>query len=371
MEFSRKNPYRAAIRERYRLNSVHSHKETYHVVVDLGDSGIEYTVGDSIGIFARHSTDLVNRTLTALGATGEEILTDRLIGEPCQLREILSSRRNITILQRKVVQLIAAGNPQYLPLLDKERLADLRAFLAQHQLWDAVQGTPIELQALVDALPPLLPRLYSIASSQKRVGREVHLTVALTQYETGGILRSGVASSYLCHEAPVDDRCIPIYLQTAESFRLPQDTGSPVIMIGPGTGIAPFRAFLQEREATGARGKNWLFFGERNRAHDFLYSEDLLAWKARGMVRLDLAFSRDQDHKIYVQHRLAEQASDVWNWIQQGAHIYVCGDAEHMAPAVEAALLAVFQQQGGFDPPAAVDYLKALRKDQRYQKDCY
>lgn len=359
-EYTRHHPFISRIQERRPLTGPNSQKLTSHLVVDLRESGIEYCAGDSFGVLPRHSEQLVERTLEALGATGDEQLLDKRRDETVSLRELLTYRRNITRLQKRVVQLVAPG-----------AIDDVPSFVNSHELWDAISEPNIELQQLVDSLPLLLPRLFSVASSPLVHPSEVHFTIAYVQYSTRGIERRGVATDYLCKHAPLEQRCVPVYLQPAEKFRLPTESDTDIIMVGPGTGIAPFRAFLQEREATGAKGRNWLFFGDWCRATDYLYAEELEQWKQQGMLKLDLAFSRDQDYKIYVQDRMRESAAELWAWLQAGAHFYVCGDGKQMAPAVEATLMQIAQDHGSMSLEEAAAYLKQLRKDGRYLKDVY
>jgi sulfite reductase (NADPH) flavoprotein alpha-component len=258
-------------------------------------------------------------------------------------------------------------------LIAPEHAAERNAFLHNHHVIDILRLFPvpdIEAADLLAGLRPLQPRLYSIASSLTAAPDEAHLTVATVRYQLHGEPRAGVSSGYLAiHAAP--DTTLPVYVQRNQHFRLPSDD-APIIMIGAGTGIAPYRAFLQEREARGAGGKSWLFFGERNFRTDFLYQTEWQAYLRDGLLtRMDVAFSRDRADKAYVQHKLRENAADAFAWLEDGAHLYVCGDAARMAPDVHATLLAIVQQQGRLGPEAAEDYLRTLQRDHRYQRDVY
>ncbi len=325
---------------------------------------MSYSVGDSIAVLPRHSEELVQRTLSALAATGDEMVVDGRQGDSVTLRELLTARRNITRLQKATLKLI----PHRVNVDDKEAV---KRFAESHELWDALEGSPVGLQPLVDTLPPILPRFYSIASSPLVSPRKVELTIAGVRYEAGGHPRAGVCTEYLCKQVEIGERGVPVYIQPSATFRLPEDGAVPIIMVGPGTGVAPFRAFMQEREARGATGRNWLFFGDRNRATDYLYEAEWERWQKMGLLRLSLAFSRDQVEKVYVQQRMREQGADVWTWLEQGAYLYVCGNADRMAPDVEAALLEVIALHGARTPEAARLYLKELRVAGRYLRDVY
>ncbi len=250
----------------------------------------------------------------------------------------------------------------------------MKEYQKNHELWDAlldnpeVRFTPEEICHLIQ---PMLPRFYSIASSMKVVGEEVHLTVSYVKYMSNGQQRLGVCSHYLCDMAPMNLATIPVYLQPHHGFTLPADPKADLIMIGPGTGVAPYRAFMQERMAMGASGKHWLFFGEWNRSYDFFYEDYWTELQAQGKLRVDLAFSRDQEHKIYVQHRMLEQAQDFFQWLEKGAYVFVCGDAHRMAKDVDAVLHRIIQEQGNTDEQGAKSYVKALRSQKRYLRDVY
>jgi len=268
-----------------------------------------------------------------------------------------------------------SGDAELKSLLDPARRADLDKFLDGREVIDfllnfpSIKFTPADFVALLSRLQP---RLYSIASSLKAHPGEVHLTVAVVRYERHGRRRQGVCSTFLAERAEINRTPLSVFVQTSHGFRLPSDGDRPVIMIGPGTGIAPFRAFLEERRAIGANGRNWLFFGDQCQAHDFLYCEELEAMLAGGtLTRLDTAFSRDQSEKIYVQHRMLENAGGFWTWLEDGAHVYVCGDAKRMAKDVDAALHEVIRMAGGKSPEQAAEYVQKLKIEKRYQRDVY
>ena len=357
------------------LNRQGSDKDTRHVVLAADSREIEYEVGDSLGVVARNSPELVAAIIACLGGArdtpvlspdGIERSLDQALSEACEIRrpsdqaiEVLASRaldRNESL----VLQAMAEGYPGAGP-----EGADLL---------DLLQGYPSArppLSELISALNPLQPRLYSIASSPKQNGGEIHLAVAAVRYEKRARQRLGVASTFL------SDRLVPgapvrAFVHRARDFRLPSSPDTPIIMIGPGTGVAPFRAFLQERRATGAPGRNWLVFGNPHRDRDFLFEEELSGYRHDGLLtRLDTAFSRDQESKIYVQHRLLEHARELWSWIEDGAHLYVCGDAQRMARDVEAGLTYIVGKGGHMQPAAAKAYVARLAAEGRYQKDVY
>lgn len=375
--YNKANPYLASITERYSLCKAGSPKNTAHVVLDLKGSGITYNVGDSIAVQAVNDPDVVEKTLNALQATGDEIIAEKHSGLPTPLREYLAKKCNLAEVPRKLILELAQRQTNS---SKKERLEHvlaegqkeaLKEFQAAHEVWDALQEngeavfSPQEFSHL---LMPLLPRFYSIASSMASVGEEVHLTVAELIYETNGHVRRGVCTHYLCQLAPLHERIVPIYVQPSHGFTLPEDRSAPVVMIGPGTGVAPFRAFMQERQAQGAEGSNWLFFGEWHKEQQFLYEEYWQELASAGKLRLDTAFSRDQEHKIYVQHRMLEHGAELFSLLEGGAYVYVCGDAHRMAKDVDAALHHLIELHGGVD---AKEYIKKLKAAKRYLRDVY
>ncbi len=351
-----------------------SAKDVRHVVIDLTESGLTYEPGDSIGLATPNDPALVTATIDALGATGDEPV-------PCPdgtarpLREAFATQYDIARPLDRTTDLLAmaATHPRHATMLRQLSEGADGAEPADADLLDLLVAFPSarpKLADLVASLPPLRPRLYSIASSQRVTPGEVHLCVSVVRDERRGRLRLGIASGFLAHRA-IEAGPIMAYVQTSH-FRLPADPATPVVMVGPGTGIAPFRAFLAERAAQGIRGRTWLFFGDQHRACDFLYEQELEAWRADGtLARLDTAFSRDQANKLYVQHRMLEASADLWRWLQQGAHFYVCGDATRMARDVDAALRRIARGEGGLSEAQATDWIVALARQGRYQRDIY
>lgn len=356
------------------LNRVGSEKDTRHVVFDLAGTSLAYEVGDALGVHATNCPETVAAIIECLGASDDEAVvcpdgvTRSLfagLSEACEIArpadaavEVLASRaRDLAESQR--LQALAEGYPGATPE-DADLLDLLTTFRSARP----------PVQELISALDPLAPRLYSIASSPKLAGDLVHLTVATVRYQKRGRQRKGVASGFLAERAQPGAE-VPVFVQRAHAFGLPAAPDAPLIMIGPGTGIAPFRAFLQERQALGATGRNWLFFGDQRRAYDFLYEEELLDFHHDGLLgELDLAFSRDQPERIYVQHRMRERAKDLWAWLQDGAHLRVCGAAA-MARDVDAALVAIIARQGQMGTGAAKAYLANLLRARRYLRDVY
>jgi sulfite reductase (NADPH) flavoprotein alpha-component len=368
VDYDKNHPFEAALLVGQKITGRHSVKDIRHIEIDLSGSGIRYQPGDALGVFFKNDPELVADVLKAL-----EIDPDEKLGDEHTAREALLEDFELTKLHSNFVK-------QYAEAIDSAALkeiaaekAALKAYAADRQLADVVKQNPAKLRAetFFSLLRKLTPRLYSIASSQAEVDEEVHLTVAVVEYEAHGETHLGGASGYLCRRLQEGDP-VKVFLKGNDNFRLPADANAPIIMIGPGTGIAPFRAFLQERAASGADGDSWLFFGAPNFTEDFLYQTELQDYLKKGQLkRLDLAFSRDQDYKIYVQDRLRERAEELWQWIERGAHIYVCGDATRMAKDVQDALLAIFEERGKLSSEQASEFLKQLRRDKRYQRDVY
>lgn len=380
MSYNKQNPFLATITERYPLSKSGSKKHTYHVALDISGSGLTYQVGDSLAVFPEHDPHLVQRTLHAMHADGEEKVTDKHTGEIFPLNEFLYRKANITELSRKLISEIASRqtNPkkrQHLEYVLQEGNKDaLKEYQAGHELWDVLSENDevhFALQELCDLLMPLLPRFYSIASSMLHAGERVDLTVAHFQYMSHEVMRHGVCTHYLCHIAPQGIPQVPVYIHPHRGFTLPPDPHASLIMIGPGTGVAPYRAFMQERMSTQAPGKNWLFFGEWTRAFDYFYEDYWTALQSQGKLNVDLAFSRDQEHKIYVQHRMQEHAQELFSWLEQGAYLFVCGDAHRMAKDVDAALHRIIQEQAKVDEHGAKEYVKRLKAEKRYLRDVY
>lgn len=366
--YTRQNPFNASIKERYFLSKEGSHKETLHLTLDLKGSGITYEVGDSVGILPQNDPVIVEKTVRVIGAKGNELITNKRSGASLPLIDFLTHHANIRDVSRKLIKACSTLEPL---LTDKEQL---KAFQAKHEVWDFLESHPevrLTPQELCDILAPLLPRFYSIASSSKVVGDEMHLTIALVRYQGGHHERLGVCTHTLCNLAPLDQPVIPIYIQPHKGFTLPENHDTPIIMVGPGTGIAPFRAFAQERLHCNAKGPQWLFFGECHQEKHFFYQDFWCTLEKEGKLRLTTAFSRDQEHKIYVQHEMERHGEELYRWLESGAHLYVCGDAHKMAKDVENALHTIIQKHGNKDETAARDYIKQLRKDKRYLRDVY
>ncbi len=374
-QYTKQAPYAAELLLSQKITGRDSAKDVRHVEIDLGESGISYQAGDALGVWFENSTELVEELIDALGFNGQDKVT--VADESIELTAALKSNYEITQTSLNFVEFWAnqTQSSYLLTLLDDKPA--LREYAANHQIVDVVKSQPLanstELTAqdFVDALRKITPRLYSIASSQSEVEEEVHLTVGLVEYKEGETTRQGGASSFLANGLEEGDE-VKVFIEHNDNFRLPANSETPVIMIGPGTGVAPFRAFMQEREATDASGDNWLFFGDQTFTQDFLYQVEWQNYLKSGLLsKIDLAFSRDQVEKIYVQDRLKENASEVFAWLERGAHIYVCGDMSRMAKDVESALLEIISEQGQLSEEQANAYLKDLRNAKRYQKDVY
>ena len=327
--WSKKNPFPAKLFEKTALNTAGSSKDTRHIAFSLTGSGLTYEVGDALGVFVQNCPEVVDSVIAAHGFDANTQIGTKTLRE---------------------------------------------ALIADFEVRSLLGKTPepgLTLDSFLENLRKLQPRLYSIASSIKAHPDEVHLCVGAVRYSTDGIAHKGVASTFLADRLPLGETT-GIYFHAANHFRLPTDLTKPVIMVGPGTGIAPFRAFLEEREATKAPGKNWLFFGDQKRSTDFLYHDQIIAWVQSGhLTRLDTAFSRDQEEKIYVQTRMLQAASELWQWLQEGAHFYVCGDAKRMAKDVDDALHQIIETQGGKTADEAAAYVAQMKKEKRYARDVY
>lgn len=373
--YSRKNPFPAKLLTKLKLNGEGSSKDTRHFEISLEGSGLEYEVGDALGVVPANCPELVDDLIKLIGAGGEEAVTTP-DGSETALRHALSHNFVITQPTKKLLQAVVEKAPDsaLVELLKPENKADLEKHLWGREVYDVLAENPsakFTPAEFVDLLNKLQPRLYSISSSPKAHPGEVHLTVGVVTYESHGRRRKGVCSTFLADRVS-DETPLPVFVQKSHGFRLPESGDTPVIMVGPGTGIAPFRAFLEERKATGSKGRNWLFFGDQHEATDFLYREQLGAFQSEGfLTRLSLAFSRDQHEKIYVQNRMTENAEELFKWLEEGAHFYVCGDAKRMAKDVDAALHKVIETVGGRSPEEAAEYVNALKKDKRYQRDVY
>ena len=359
--YGKANPFPAEITELINLNSSRSGKETIHLELSLAGSGLTFAPGDSLGIVARNEPEMVAAVLRAVGLGDDDALAARLTDES-----------DITALSRPVIAAYAGLNPA--PALQELLAGDgWRAYLEGRQIVDLLDEFPHALapEQLLGLLRRLPPRLYSVASSLRAAPEEAHLLLGVVRYESHGRSRRGVASTFVAERLRAGDT-LPVYVKPNKNFRLPDDPDRPIVMIGPGTGVAPFRAFLQDRQATGARGRNWLFFGDRNFSHDFLYQLDWQAFLKEGVLsRIDVAFSRDQPEKTYVQHRMWERRADLFRWLKDGAHLYVCGDEKAMAKDVHATLVRIVTEQSGGSGEAAEAWLADLRRERRYQRDVY
>jgi sulfite reductase (NADPH) flavoprotein alpha-component len=378
--YSKDYPLSAKVIEERLLTRPGSDRETKHLAVDIAGSGIQYSAGDSLGVWPSNRPVDVDEILHSLKASGNEPVTIPHAAGPIPLRSALAHRLALADPTRRFAETLAgaASDPASVAklkgLLEPDAKELLAEFLGQREYVDLLTEFPsarIGPQVFVDHLRRLMPRLYSIASSSRLFPGQVHLTVDVVKYKTNDRERFGVCSNFLGNRAQVGVTEVPVFVAPSH-FRLPSAGDKDVIMVGPGTGIAPFRAFVQERVAAGATGRNWLFFGNRHRGTDFLYEEEWTEALAQGrLARLDAVFSRDQPTKAYVQDRMRENAAEMWRWIANGAHFYVCGDAHRMAKDVDAALREIVAQEGRMSPPEAAEYVVKMKKDSRYQRDVY
>jgi sulfite reductase (NADPH) flavoprotein alpha-component len=374
--YSRKNPFPARLLVNRKLTGEGSEKDTRHYEISLEGSGLTYDAGDALGIVPTNSPELVEEILQALQFDGEEEVSSPE-GDKIPIRLALLREYQIRAPHLEFLNAMAEHDAadQYLKeLISSDVRTELDKFLWGREIIDFLLESPgvkFAAEEFVALLKKLQPRLYSIASSLKAHPAEVHLTVDTVRYETHHRKRKGVCSNFLAERAGKDTP-VPVFIQVSKHFRVPENGDLPIIMVGPGTGIAPFRAFLEERKATGAKGGNWLFFGAQKSSCDFFYREELEAYQRDGVLtRFDTAFSRDQDYKIYVQTRMMENAKELWNWLEQGAHFYVCGDASRMAKDVDKALHEIVKIAGQRSPEAAGEYVQKLKSDKRYQRDVY
>ncbi|HBY8791509.1 NADPH-dependent assimilatory sulfite reductase flavoprotein subunit [Klebsiella pneumoniae] len=369
--YTKEAPLTATLSVNQKITGRNSEKDVRHIEIDLGDSGLRYQPGDALGIWYQNDPQLVKELVELLWLKGDEPVT--VEGKTLPLSEALQWHFELTVNTATIVENYATltRSESLLPLVGDK--AQLQQYAAATPIVDMVRFSPAQLdaEALIGLLRPLTPRLYSIASSQAEVESEVHVTVGVVRYEIEGRARAGGASSFLADRVEEDGE-VRVFIEHNDNFRLPANPETPVIMIGPGTGIAPFRAFMQQRAADGAQGKNWLFFGNPHFTEDFLYQVEWQSYVKEGLLtRIDLAWSRDQQQKIYVQDKLREQGAELWRWINDGAHIYVCGDANRMAKDVENTLLEVIAEYGAMDAEAADEFLSELRVERRYQRDVY
>lgn len=369
---NKQNPYAAALATNKRLSGESSAKDIRHFEFDLTDSGLKYEAGDALGVIPVNDAELVSLLLSELKADYETPVPgfDRNLGD------LLTYQFEISEPSRKLIEWVGqnTSNQELLHVLQHDDKDTLANWLWGKDTLDLLQlelKRHLSVPELIAMLRPLQHRAYSISSSSKAHPNQVHLTIASVRYHSGGRERKGVCSTYLAERVRRGEKPA-IFISPNKAFRVPANTNAPLIMVGPGTGIAPFRAFLQERQSTGAEGKNWLFFGDQHQEHDYIYEDEMSGWQQSGLLtHLDLAFSRDQEEKIYVQNRMLEKGAELYAWLQDGAYFYVCGDASRMAKDVDAALYEVVRQFGGLSSERAAAYIDQLKKDKRYLRDVY
>lgn len=375
-EYSRTNPFYAEVLENINLNGRGSNKETRHLELSLEGSGLVYEPGDSLGIYPTNNPALVDELIQTCGWNAEEAVTVHKNGDTLPLKEALTSHFEITVLTKPLLLKIAAltKSESLHALLEEGNEEKLKEYIAGRDLVDAArdfgpfEGNAAEFTSILRKIPA---RLYSIASSLKANDEEVHLTIGAVRYDAHGRERQGVCS-ILCAERLQPGDTLPVYIQHNQNFKLPQDPDAPIIMVGPGTGIAPFRSFMQEREELGANGKSWLFFGDQHFVTDFLYQTEWQKWLKDGVLtKMDVAFSRDTEEKVYVQHQMKKQSKELFEWLEQGAYVYICGDEKHMAHDVHNTLLSIIQEEGAMSKEKAESYLANLQQQKRYQRDVY
>lgn len=369
-EYSKKNPFMATVLEKIKITGDDSDKEVYHIELSLEESGLTYEPGDSVGIFALNPESLVEQILQITEFNPDYKVT--LETGEISIKEALTHHLEITVLTFDTIQKYYAKTklPELGKLIEDEQLLD--EYLYGHDLLDILEDYPFKWNPnkLVEVLRQLPTRLYSISSSQDTVGDEVHATVSVVRYERKNRMRNGACSSHLADNIEIDDN-VPVYIEKNPSFKLPAN-GAKIIMVGAGTGIAPYRAFLQQRETDNKHGGTWLFFGDRRLNSDFLYREEWQNWlKSNHLEKMEVAFSRDQEEKIYVQHKMLENQQEIYKWLEEGAHFYLCGDMKSMAKDVNKTLLEIIKAQGGVSVGKAEEYLKKLKREKRFQQDVY
>ncbi|MDQ0299299.1 sulfite reductase (NADPH) flavoprotein alpha-component [Salibacterium salarium] len=374
--YSRTNPFRAELLENLRLNGRGSNKETRHLELSLEGSNLQFEPGDSVGIYPENDPELVNKLIDEMSWNPDEEIVINKKGERRSLRDALRSTYEITVLTKPLLEKAA-------PLSDNNKLHELVKEGNEEELKDYIYGrdlvdlgrdfSPWNVPAdeFVSILRKIPPRLYSIASSATANPEEVHLTIGTVRYDAHGRERTGVCSGQCAERAELGDT-LPVYIQRNPNFKLPEDPETPIIMIGPGTGAAPFRSFMEEREEIEAEGKSWMFFGEQHFTTDFLYQVEWQRWLKEGVLtKMDVAFSRDTEEKVYVQHRMLEKGQEFYKWLMDGAVVYVCGDEQYMASDVHDAMKTILQQEGGMNEQEADTYLEDLQQQKRYQRDVY
>lgn len=372
ISFQQAPQFVARIKRKVLESNGNSERSTYHLVLDMKGASLPFKEGSSAAIFPQNDPEIVNKTLIALKRSGEEKILYHQQEMP--LKDYLTHKVSITKLSGKLVHLILEKNPgPAKDLLSPDAIPQFEEYCSEHDLWDLLKIHPcdLSLEELTENLLPQQPRYYSIASAYDPKREEMDLLVILVTYETCNIQRKGVATHFLIHQAKENETPIPLFIQPARHFSLPEDTSKNIIMIAAGTGLAPYRAFIQKRKMQQASGKNWLFFGERKRAEDFYYQDELLGWEKEKFLRLDLAFSRDQEEKIYVQHKVLEHGQEIFEWLEKGAYFYICGKGKSMAKEVHEALLFIIKTYGKKTDEETIDYLRGLRKEARYMRDVY
>ena len=373
-QFNRTNPFKAEVLENLNLNGRGSDRETRHIELSLEGSNLDYEPGDSLGVFPENHPRLVDELIAAMGWNADERVTVNKNGDQVSVYEALLRHYEITAVTKPVAEQLAKLSPEsgLGALIAND--AEFRNVMNNCDLLDVVQDYALKGIPAADFLAVLrkIPaRLYSIASSSKSYPDEVHLTVRTVRYEARGRERYGVCSVHLAERIEPGDT-LPVYIQHNPNFKLPDNPDTPIIMVGPGTGVAPFRAFLGEREETGAEGKTWLFYGDQHFATDFLYQTEWQRWLKDGVLtKMDVAFSRDTEQKVYVQHRMLEHSKELYQWLQEGAAVYICGDEKKMAHDVHAALITILEQEGGLSSEQAAEYMTRLQQEKRYQRDVY
>lgn len=375
-EYSRTNPFHAEVLENLNLNGRGSNKETHHLELSLEGSGLVYEPGDSLGIYPTNDPALVDELITTCGWKEKEAVAIHKNGDTLPLKEALTSHFEITVLTKPLLQKMASFSKSEAlhALLEEGNEEPLKEYVAGRDLLDAThdfgpfEGSAADFTSILRKIPA---RLYSIASSLKANDEEVHLTIGAVRYDAHGRARQGVCS-ILCAERLQPGDTIPVYIQHNQNFKLPHDADAPIIMVGPGTGIAPFRSFMQEREEAGVSGKSWLFFGDQHFVTDFLYQTEWQKWLKDGVLtKMDVAFSRDTEEKVYVQHQMKKNSQELFEWLEQGAYVYICGDEKHMAHDVHSTLLTIIQEEGAMSKEKAESYLANLQQQKRYQRDVY
>lgn len=373
-EYSRTNPFKAEVLENINLNGRGSNKETRHLEISLEGSGISYQPGDSLGVYPENDPELVEHLLEVLKWNPEEKVTVNKQGEIRTIKDALMSYFEITVLTKGLLEKASelSGKEALRDLLGNEET--LKAYIKGRDLLDLARDFgpwEVSAQEFISILRKMPARLYSISSSLTANPDEVHLTIGAVRYESHGRERKGVCSIFTAERLQPGDT-VPVYIQNNQNFKLPSNPDTPIIMVGPGTGIAPFRSFMQEREEVGAVGKSWLFFGDQHFVTDFLYQTEWQKWLKDGILtKMDVAFSRDTDEKVYVQHRMRQHSKELYQWLQDGAVVYICGDEKNMAHDVHNTLLDIIETEGGMSRKEAEDYLSSMQQQKRYQRDVY